>query len=174
MCIRDRYQRRVHGDKIQRQKQVPRDPRTEMNVPGGGLTHVNEFHSDEMRIFRAGLRHSNNTIVHDDIDRSVRAYHDKMNYERGFIQHSRSPSNQYVNFHFMYGGLKKYFLQRHLYQTWYRRNIRNFWFPALFSYTLGCITMRMYDNGAYDYFYFSDQEEKIAIEFVSCPFERIS
>lgn len=28
-----------------------------MNVKGGGITYVSEFRSDEMRVFRGGLRH---------------------------------------------------------------------------------------------------------------------
>lgn len=28
-----------------------------MNVKGGGVTYVSEFRSDEMRVFRGGLRH---------------------------------------------------------------------------------------------------------------------
>ncbi len=28
-----------------------------MNVKGGGVTYVSEFKSDEMRVFRGGLRH---------------------------------------------------------------------------------------------------------------------
>ena len=57
-----------------------------------------------------------------------------LNNAKGFIQHSRSPSNQYLNFHYGYGGFKKYFLDRLLYQVVYRRNVRNWWFPGLFSY----------------------------------------
>ena len=88
---------------------------------------------------------------------NMRNYHDKMNYERvnrikitiqnneilielidlffqGFIQHSRSTSNQHINFHFMFGGFKEYVLNRYFTQIWYRRNIRNWWFPILLSY----------------------------------------
>ncbi|KAL4430517.1 hypothetical protein ABPG74_005442 [Tetrahymena malaccensis] len=130
-----------------------------MNVTGAGLTHVKDFHSDEMRVFRGGLRHiadKQSNLVYGSVNSSVRYYHDKMSYERGFIQHSRSPSNQFINFHFMLGGFRTYVLERFFKQVWYRRNIRNFWFPVLLSYTSGCITMRMYDNNCYDYFYFSD------------------
>jgi hypothetical protein len=56
----------------------------------------------------------------------------------------------------MYGGFKEYIFNRLMKQAWYRKNIRNFWFPALTSYTLGCFFMRMYDNAAHDYFYFTD------------------
>mmetsp|Transcript_63965 Transcript_63965/g.74397 ORF Transcript_63965/g.74397 Transcript_63965/m.74397 type:complete len:130 (+) Transcript_63965:39-428(+) len=129
-----------------------------MNKKGGGIAYVNEFQSDEMRLFRGGLRHNGvmpSKLIKDTRD-SVRNYHDKFSYERGFVQHSRSPANQYLAFHFMYGGFRTYVLQRHFYQNWYRRGIRNYWFPILFSYTLGGMTMRMYDNASYDYFYFSD------------------
>ena len=129
-----------------------------MNVKGGGVAYVNDFTSDEMRLFRGGLRHTGQNpgkLIYDTTN-SVRNYHDKYSYERGFVTHSRSPSNQYTNFHFMYGGFKKFALERHVYQNWYRKNIRNWWLPVTITYTLGCITMRMYENAAYDYFYFSD------------------
>ncbi|EGR32154.1 hypothetical protein IMG5_094500 [Ichthyophthirius multifiliis] len=87
---------------------------------------------------------------------SLRNYHDHMSYERGFIQHSRSPNNQLINYHFLFGGFRTYILQRFLVQTIYRRNVRIFWFPVLLGYTFCCVTMRMYDNACYDYFYFSD------------------
>jgi len=129
-----------------------------MNVRGGGIAHINDFHSDEMRIFKAGLRHvpaGQGKLTYDTTN-YVRNYHDKFSYERGFITHSRSLSNQYFNFHFMYGGFKKYVIERHIYGNWYRRNIRTWWLPALLGYTVACVCMRGYDNAAYDFFYFSD------------------
>ena len=129
-----------------------------MNVKGGGISHVNDFTSDEMKLFRGGLRQvasGQNKLIYDTTAQ-VKNYHDKYSYERGFISHSRSPSNQYLNFHFMFGGFKKYALERHFYQNYYRRVVRNCWLPCLIAYTTGCLTMRMYDNAAYDYFYFSD------------------
>eukprot|EP01017_Pseudomicrothorax_dubius_P027031 TRINITY_DN3069_c0_g1_i1.p1 TRINITY_DN3069_c0_g1~~TRINITY_DN3069_c0_g1_i1.p1 ORF type:complete len:130 (+),score=27.26 TRINITY_DN3069_c0_g1_i1:143-532(+) len=129
-----------------------------MNVKGGGISYVNDFHSDEMRLFRGGLRHiphGQGKLLYDSTN-NIRNYHDKMSYERGFISHSRSPSNQRVNFHFMHGGFFKFVVQRHILQNWWRRNIRNWWLPITLGYTVGSIYMRIYDNAAYDYFYFSD------------------
>mmetsp|Transcript_7441 Transcript_7441/g.1000 ORF Transcript_7441/g.1000 Transcript_7441/m.1000 type:complete len:89 (+) Transcript_7441:73-339(+) len=85
-----------------------------MNIKGGGISYVNDFQAEDMKVFRAGLK---NVPLHQaqlmkGTKRSVREYHDKMNYERGFIQHSRSNANQYINFHFMYGGIRKYVLER--------------------------------------------------------------
>ncbi|CAK55766.1 unnamed protein product (macronuclear) [Paramecium tetraurelia] len=129
-----------------------------MNAKGAGLTYVSEYKSDEFRTFRGGLRHlpeRAEAMVHNSKN-NLSNYHDKFNYERGFIQHSRSLSNQHHNFHFMYGGPKEYLFKRLFYGAWYRKNIRNFWFPAVFSYGLGCFCMRLYDNAAHDFFYFTD------------------
>lgn len=58
-----------------------------MNTKGAGLTYVNDFNSEEMKTFRAGLK---NVPLHQGYltkptSKSVRNYHDKLNYERGFI-----------------------------------------------------------------------------------------
>jgi hypothetical protein len=75
---------------------------------------------------------------------------------QGCIVHSRSPTTQYMNFHYMYGGLKKYFVERWFVNHFYKKWIRLTWAPALIYYIAGCYAMRQYDNAAYDFFYFSD------------------
>jgi len=80
----------------------------------------------------------------------------KFNLFQGCIVHSRSPTNQYVNFHWMFGGFKKYFVDRWFINHFYKKWIRLTWAPALIYYVAGCYSMRQYDNAAYDFFYFSD------------------
>lgn len=75
---------------------------------------------------------------------------------QGYIIHSRSPTTQYLNFHYMYGGFKKYFVDRWLIQHFYKSMVRMTWAPALICYGLGCYAMRQYDNASHDFFYFTD------------------
>lgn len=65
-----------------------------MNLKGGGLTFVNDSTSDEMRMFRGGLRHIPLFAEKLRYNQSkyVINHHDTLNYERGVITHSRSPS----------------------------------------------------------------------------------
>lgn len=56
----------------------------------------------------------------------------------------------------MYGGFKKYFIDRWFVNHFYKKWIRLTWAPALIYYIAGCYAMRQYDNAAYDFFYFSD------------------
>ncbi|KAM3132087.1 hypothetical protein pb186bvf_015831 [Paramecium bursaria] len=129
-----------------------------MNIKGSGITYVTENKTDEMKVFRGGLRHLPQFAeyqLHGSKNR-IANYHDRMNYHRGFIQHSRTNSNQFINFHFMYGGPKDFLYTRLFKGAWYRKNIRNWWFPAITSYAFGCFAMRLYDNAAHDYFYFTD------------------
>lgn len=51
---------------------------------GGGLTYVSDFHSDEMQMFRGGLRHlpqHQNALIYNSKN-SIHAFHDKLQYER--------------------------------------------------------------------------------------------
>lgn len=50
---------------------------------------------------------------------------------QGCIVHSRSSSNQYFNFHYMYGGFKRWVVDRYLVGSLYRNGFRVMWFPAL-------------------------------------------
>jgi len=67
-------------------------------------------------------------------------FHDTIDYERvhtwikGCIILSRSNSNQYFNFHFMYGGFKKWVVDRYFVGSLYRNVFRMMWFPALVYY----------------------------------------
>lgn len=57
---------------------------------------------------------------------------------QGCIVHSRSPSNQQLNFHYMYGGFRKFFVERYLVGTLYRNGIRIMWMPALLYFICSC------------------------------------
>merc|ERR1712151_806623 len=129
-----------------------------MNKRGGGLTKVNDFDSDEMKLFAGGLR---NTKDHSwkliyNTTQNIRNLHDWISYERGMISHSRSPHAQYMNFHHGYGGMYKWMVNRYWKDVIWRRVIRVAWAPCLLWHTFTCVTMRQHDNAAYDYFYFSD------------------
>ena len=60
----------------------------------------------------------------------------------------------------MFGGFRKFIAERFLLNTIYRKNLRMWWLPTVFAYICkifiidGAIGMRIYDNAAYDYFYF--------------------
>lgn len=45
--------------------------------------------------------------------------------------HSRSTSNQYFNFHYMFGGFKRWVVDRYLVGSLYRNGFRIMWFPAM-------------------------------------------
>ena len=75
---------------------------------------------------------------------------------KGNVIHSRSNANQYFAFHYMYGGFKKYVVQRWWINNFYRRTVRVFWAPFLIAYGIGCYGMRKYDTASYHFFYFSD------------------
>jgi hypothetical protein len=88
-------------------------------------------------MFRGGLRHYpewNERLIYGTRETPLN-YHDKMDYDRGTITHSRSPSNQYINFHFLYGGFKTYFWNRWFLNHYYRRTIRNWWLPVILYFT---------------------------------------
>jgi len=105
-----------------------------MNKSGSGLTHFTEYHSDEMRLFSGGLRAGGRNLQIDHAMGDKRV-HDKMSYNRGTVYHSRSPNTQYLNFHYLYGGSKKFFFDRFLYQTVYKRVVRPMWLPAFLAFT---------------------------------------
>ncbi len=105
-----------------------------MNKSGGGVTQYSEYHSDEMRLFGGGLRVGGSAVKIDNHMGDKRV-HDKMSYNRGTIYHSRSPNTQFLNFHFLYGGPKKFFIDRFLYQTVYKRVLRPVWLPFLLTFT---------------------------------------
>lgn len=95
-----------------------------------------DFTSTETKMFRGGIRHYpeyNEKLIYGTRDTPM-AYHDKIDYERGLIIHSRSNSNQFINFHYMYGGFKTYFWDRWFMNHWYRRNLRNAWLPIVLCY----------------------------------------
>lgn len=48
--------------------------------------------------------------------------------------HSRSPTNQQLNFHFMYGGFKRYWVDRYLVGSLYRNGFRAMWFPGFLMF----------------------------------------
>ena len=105
-----------------------------MNKLGSGVTNYDEYKSDEMTIFSGGLRSDTKKVIHNIRD-DWRNHHDKISYNRGVITHSRSPATQYFNFHWMYGGFRKYFFQRFLYQVMYKRIIRVTAIPFVICYS---------------------------------------
>ena len=105
-----------------------------MNKSGSGLTHFTEYHSDEMRLFSGGLR-TGGRDLRIDAAMGDKRQHDKMSYSRGVIYHSRSPNTQYLNFHYLYGGSKRFFFDRFLYQTVYKRVVRPMWLPGLLAFS---------------------------------------
>ena len=58
-----------------------------MNIRGGGLTDVKEFQSDELRVFRGGMRHVQKFQDHMvyNTSKTIRNFHDKQHYDRGWI-----------------------------------------------------------------------------------------
>ena len=128
-----------------------------METKGSGVTYYKTSHSDEMQIFKGGLRTPRSGQIRLELGKDlVDNHHETLEYERGVIFHTRNPNNKLLNFHYLYGGLRKYWFQRYIYQNAYKRFIRAVWIPSLFVFSLELIGMRMYDNAAYDYFYFSD------------------
>ena len=78
-------------------------------------------------MFRGGIRHYpeyNEKLIYGTRDTPM-AYHDKIDYERGLVIHSRSNANQFVNFHYMYGGLKTYFWDRYWTTRLYHASARS-------------------------------------------------
>ena len=111
-----------------------------------------------MKLFAGGLRNTKehaNKLVYG-ARANGRNYHDWMSYERGSVSHARSVNTQYQNFHHSYGGWSKWIFERYWKNVIWRRIGRVAQFPCGAYYIFGAVTMRMYDNGAYDYFYFSD------------------
>jgi hypothetical protein len=51
----------------------------------------------------------------------------------------------------MFGGFRKYVIQRWFIQNHYRKFWRVAWLPVLISYGIGCYGMRKYDNAAYNF-----------------------
>lgn len=128
-----------------------------MEKQGSGVTYYSSSHSDEMQLFKGGLRAPTKGQIRLELGKDLADnHHDTLEYERGVIMHSRNPANKLLNFHYLYGGTKKYFFQRYLYQNAYKRVARLVWAPSLVFFSVQLIAMRMYDNAAYDYFYFSD------------------
>jgi len=62
-------------------------------------------------------------------------------FSQGCVIHSRSSANQYFNFHYMFGGFKKWVVDRYLVGSLYRNGFRVMWFPALIYYV--CKNMSM-------------------------------
>ena len=105
-----------------------------MNKSGSGVVNFDEYRSDEMTIFNGGLRSDTQKIV-KDLRGDGRNHHDKISYNRGVITHSRSPATQYFNFHYMYGGVRKYFIDRFLHQVLYKRILRAAAIPAVLTFS---------------------------------------
>jgi hypothetical protein len=56
--------------------------------------------------------------------------HDMLDYQRGVVIHSRSPAARMLDYHGLYGGSFKFWIQRYFYQNLYKRLIRPVWIPV--------------------------------------------
>ena len=61
---------------------------------------------------------------------------------QGCVIHSRSSANQYFNFHYMFGGFKKWVVDRYIVGSLYRNGFRVMWFPALLYYVCNNTSMQ--------------------------------
>mmetsp|Transcript_2273 Transcript_2273/g.1592 ORF Transcript_2273/g.1592 Transcript_2273/m.1592 type:complete len:108 (+) Transcript_2273:71-394(+) len=83
-------------------------------------------------------------------------FYQKSGYCRGYIWHHRSNATQQWLFHFLYGGVKGFFIQRWIIDFGFRVWGRIAFIPFAFHTIGSFIGQREYDANAYDYFYFSD------------------
>ena len=81
-----------------------------MNKLGGGITSYDVTQSSEMRLFSGGLRNTPSQSDRLEMAKSstFSDHHDFLNYERGTISRSRNIFNQYLNYQYMYGGMRNY------------------------------------------------------------------
>lgn len=75
---------------------------------------------------------------------------------QGTITHFRSNATQWFNFHFMFGGFKKAYLERYLFNFWFKVFIKRVGPLYAFLWTMQVVSHLDYDTNAYCYFYFSD------------------
>jgi len=87
-----------------------------MNTQGSGVTYLKTSHSDELKLFNGGLRAvpfgQKNLEMHRNF---MDDQHDMLDYQRGVIVHSRSPVARQLDYHGLYGGSFKFWVQRYLY-----------------------------------------------------------
>ena len=125
-----------------------------MDVKGGSLGHYELGNMKYMRLtYGEGLRVPK--MQNRAWDRE-KYFYQKSSYTRGQIIHHRSNATQQWLFHFLYGGVKGFFIDRVLVDYSFRIWIRMAWVPFTFHFLFACLGQREYDNNAYDYFYFSD------------------
>ena len=81
-----------------------------MNFPGSGISTITTSQSNEMRLFKGGLRHAINGADRLEAGKNsnLHDHHDKLNYERGTISRSRSVYNQFGKFQYFFGGAHNY------------------------------------------------------------------
>ena len=121
---------------------------------GGGLSHYEKGNTGYMRLaYGEGLRVPKQQWRAWDREKY---YYQKSSFTRGYIFHHRSNATQQWLFHWLYGGVKGFFIQRWVVDFGLRVWFRIAWFPASFHFIGSCLGQREYDCNAYDYFYFSD------------------
>ena len=78
------------------------------------MTSFTTSNSNEMRLFGGGLKNVQKGAYRLEMNKYNNMYdhHDFLNYERGTICRSRSPYNQYLDYHAMYGGARNFFATR--------------------------------------------------------------
>lgn len=67
-----------------------------MNAKGGGLNYISEVKSDELRVFRGGLRHipALSEYMQTGSKITLHSFHDKISYDRVNLKsHSRASFN---------------------------------------------------------------------------------
>ena len=85
-----------------------------MNKDGGGITSLNSWRSEEIRIFRGGLRNVPNGFAMLETGKGTNVHnsHDNFSYRRGTVRHARSLFTQKFAYHFMFGGYRDYIFNR--------------------------------------------------------------
>ena len=121
---------------------------------GGGLQHYDHGNVKYMRLaYGEGLRVPNQNWRAWDREKY---FYQKSSFARGYIWHHRSNATQQWLFHWLYGGVKGFFIQRWVVDFGLRVWCRIAFLPLSFHFIGGCLGQREYDCNAYDYFYFSD------------------
>ena len=82
-----------------------------MEKSGSGVTYFKTSKSDEMQLFKGGLRSVPYGQPRLEFGRNFADnHHDVLDYERGTIIHTRSPVTKLFDYHFMYGGFYKQYV----------------------------------------------------------------
>ena len=118
------------------------------------MTHYEKGNTQYMRLaYGEGLRVPKTQMRAWDREKY---FYQKSSYARGYIFHHRSNVTQQWLFHFLYGGVKGFFINRWFVDFGLRVWCRIAFLPASIHFIGSVLGQREYDANAYDYFYFSD------------------